>query len=152
MGNRVIRRTYNAGHVAVHHCFSPLTGNWVIRRITMKTINSIKKAGFSPLTGNWVIRPNISISMIIAFCLFQSPYGESGNTTYRNRSQPASCAGCFSPLTGNRVIRPALPERRDLVFPGFSPLTGNRVIRRSVTLLCALLDALQVSVPLRGIG
>ena len=56
MGNRVIRRTYNAGHVAVHHCFSPLTGNWVIRRITMKTINSIKKAGFSPLTGNWVIR------------------------------------------------------------------------------------------------
>ena len=82
MGNRVIRRTYNAGHVAVHHCFSPLTGNWVIRRITMKTINSIKKAGFSPLTGNWVIRPNISISMIIAFCLFQSPYGESGNTTF----------------------------------------------------------------------
>ncbi|KXA69587.1 hypothetical protein HMPREF3201_00888 [Megasphaera sp. MJR8396C] len=56
MGNRVIRRTYNAGHVAVHHCFSPLTGNWVIR-------------------------PNISISMIIAFCLFQSPYGELGNTT-----------------------------------------------------------------------
>ena len=85
MGNRVIRRTYNAGHVAVHHCFSPLTGNWVIRRITMKTINSIKKAGFSPLTGNWVIRPNISISMIIAFCLFQSPYGESGNTTYPTR-------------------------------------------------------------------
>ena len=100
MGNRVIRRTYNAGHVAVHHCFSPLTGNWVIRLITMKTINSIKKAGFSPLTGNWVIRPNISISMIIAFCLFQSPYGELGNTTKKRTVYEVRFEGVSVPLRG----------------------------------------------------
>ena len=72
----------------------------------MKTINSIKKAGFSPLTGNWVIRPNISISMIIAFCLFQSPYGESGNTTRITGTPRLGLPGFQSPYgeSGNTTF------------------------------------------------
>ena len=81
MGNRVIRRTYNAGHVAVHHCFSPLTGKWVIRHALLCDGRNGITAGF------------------------QSPYGEMGNTTLKFSYRDLMLNRSFSPLTGKWVIR-----------------------------------------------
>ena len=122
--------------------FSPLTGNWVIRRSTILLNNEAGYGAFqSPYgeLGNTTSYPELCI--VVKFGEFQSPYGELGNTTYFCFGFSSFICRRFSPLTGNWVIRlclpvPALGAGPQTIFSNlglFSPFSGTRVQNQNRT-------------------
>ena len=84
--------------------FSPLTGIRVIRPSGEWLRTHFDEYGFSPLTGIRVIRLRTLCDTNFLFRMFQSPYGDSGNTTLSpsTRSLTGLTGDFFKPPGGYR--------------------------------------------------